>query len=217
MIRPSDETYSPYQLDRLYNYEGPFKKAIPVAEHYGFKLVKPIEATQASTEIIAQNDTQVKHSPVFEERFSALEHYVSNIEKFSSPALLCHTKKAKNKEGYLNLDVYGAADSFVETLLLKSAYEILQKEGYKNLLVEINSFGSEESYNRFKSEVQKFVKKHLHKFDKDTQTELKEEPLYIYQIEQALGDNLTSSQEDTLLHRPRPVAHLSESCRIHLK
>mgnify|MGYP001303219154 CR=1 FL=1 len=42
-------------------------------------------------------------------------------------------------------------------------------------------------------------------------------PFYIYEIDQCENPDLDSSQCDILLHRPRPVANLSEPCRLHLK
>ena len=217
MIKPADDTFAPFPLERKYNYQGPFSHAIPIAEHYGFRLVKPISSSSDIAVPESGPMPKMSVSPIFEERFSSLEHYINNQEELAYPALLCHTKKATNKDGYLNLDVYGVPDSFVETLLLKSAYEILRKEGYDNLLIELNSFGSEESCARFEGEVEKFVRKQLSKFDKDAQDKIKSSLFGIYEIDRDDNIELTESQQDILLHRPRPVAHLSEGCRTHLK
>lgn len=220
MIRPSDETYLPFHLDKLYQYQGPLQRSINVAEHYGFRLIKPVEPQTESLEVVVPtsvNDKSDSCCPQFEERYSHLHHYLDNLDSLSYPALLCHTKKAKNKSGHLNLEVYGVEDSFVETLLLKSSYEILIKNGYRNLLIEINSFGAADSFERFDNEVAKFVTKNISKFDVEDRQKLQDSRYYIYEIDQNPNHQLTNSQENILLHRPRPVAYLSESCRTHLK
>ena len=207
MIKPSDDTYTPFNLNRNYEYSGPFQKTIPLAEHYGFQLVKPIEYKVNNSASVSS----VTLAPEYKK--ATIKHYHSNREQLSSPALLCHTTGAKNKKGYVNLEVHGAQDPFVETLLLKSAYEILQNEGYQDLVIEINSFGSDDSYRRFENEVKRFVNKNFDKLDKDFQKKVKESPFNIYDIEDSTCEHL----EEIVLHLPRPVAYLSESCRHHLK
>ena len=209
MIKPSDETYLPYHLDKIYDYNGPFQTAVPIAEHYGFRLVQPI----------VTSSTKSPSKITLDHKFNVLEHYLDNKEELSSPSLICHTFNAKKKNGYLNLDIYGAGDSFVETLLLKTAFEILSKETKKDLWIEINSFGSTESFNRFEGELSKFVKKNLHKFSDEHQDKIKENPFFLYQlqVDSIEEDDYRETIEDVLIHRPRPVAHLSEACRIHLK
>jgi len=84
-------------------------------------------------------------------------------------------------------------------------------------LVEINSFGSTESYERFEGEVNKYLVKNLTKFSASDQKKLQENPFYLYELEHHQEGELDESLSEILLHRPRPVAHLSETCRIHLK
>lgn len=208
MIKPSDETFTPFNLNRMYSYSGPFQKSIPLAEHYGFQLVKPLDIQ------IPNSATTTPHVTLHTDyKQASVKNYYLNNEQLSSPGLLCHTSQASQEKGYVNLEVHGASDPFVETLLLKSAYEILQNEKYDNLVIEINSFGSEDSYQRFENEVKRFVNKYYEKLDSNFKARVKESTFNIYDIEDSDCEYL----EEIVLHLPRPVAYLSEGCRNHLK
>ena len=206
MIRPGDEVFQPQDFNQKFIYNGPFKKVIPIAEHYGFSLLKPIFNNIAPSELPKDRYFGTCHKNL------SIKNYLENKTKPTSPQLVCYTSQAKKKIGFITLEIFDYEDSFAETLLLQTAYQILLQEKYNNLLIEINSFGSSESHLKFELEIEKFVKRNLSKFPPEFQHQLRVDPMTIFDLP------LKNSEVYSIMQSvPRPVSCLSELCRLHLK
>src|SRR5690606_2365118 len=196
--------FADYRFDKEYHYSGPFKKPVSIAEHYGFRLVKPIHNFRsAAVDAVEINDNH---------RLASLNYYFKNKDKLSSHALICHTRSPQRKQGFFTLEIFGSQHSFAEALLIRTALTILRECGNKDLIVELNSFGARDSSERFISEFSRYLRKHLSRLSDDIQHELRQNPFSFYLLpdeDEAVSEIKASA--------PRSIGFLSESCRNHFK
>lgn len=130
--------------DALYTYDGDLKKALDVADAYGFTLVPPLRVESEDR----------KHA----DNCTCPEHHVAALKLFDTFSgensdgviRIAHTHKVPYKNKLeLRLEIIGDRESSAEGLVFQTAQAILREYGYKEPLVTINTVGGKESLASF--------------------------------------------------------------------
>jgi histidyl-tRNA synthetase len=153
------------------NTEVFFKKAIGVAECYGFSNIDDLrkEASAKGTTVLGLQ----KHKstdPRFEHHVLAdiLKRYTEAMGAkkkqplmFYTPSVVSHASAPGARINALTLNTVGTNDPLAEVVLLKSALSILSELGLKNYTLKINSIGDKDSSVRFLREASNHVRTKL--------------------------------------------------------
>jgi histidyl-tRNA synthetase len=194
-ITPTNNYYT------MYDYNGPFSNSINVANHYGFHLVKPLDASS-----VTHDDEEYFHTSY---KNTCGERAVE-LTKFG-PDLVCHTQNPRKKIGSLMLEAHGCNKSIAEGIVLKTGLSILKDLGEKNLEIELNCLGDTDTQAKFKKHYVEFVKKHLSKIPDEYQAEVRENPFFASKLSMR-DDNLKAIFTDS----PVPLNYLCDHDRRHL-
>ncbi|HXK39320.1 MAG TPA: His/Gly/Thr/Pro-type tRNA ligase C-terminal domain-containing protein [Candidatus Paceibacterota bacterium] len=144
------------RIDSRYDYHGELKKAIEIADHYGFRLI-PAPG-------IEKEDRAVAERYGCPHEHAAFVRMMLHDERFrnSETHLVAHTRKVPYKNKLeLRLEVLGDHDSSAEALLLQATNAILSDYGYKDVLVALNSVGGRESAAPFSQAMHSYLRPRL--------------------------------------------------------
>ncbi len=136
-----------------------FKKAISVAEYYGFSNIESLrkKANKKGTNVLGLQKYK-RHTAAFEKHIleDILKHYNKTEEMDKNKPLLFYTPStvspASNpsmRVSALTLNTIGTNDPLAEVILLKGAIGILEELGIKKYKIKINSIGDKDSSARF--------------------------------------------------------------------
>jgi histidyl-tRNA synthetase len=197
-----------------------FKRAIGVAEHYGFHNVDEV---QPSTLKKATRTLDVHDHASPDQHFdqhvlsSVLAHYATTVElrrkqplMFYTPSVVTHAASPALHVSALTLSAVGVHDPLVEVVLLKSATSILAELGLKHIVVRINSIGDSDSSARFVREVTPLVRQRIPELP----------PEYAVLFRSNPGAALAQLYEDRhpiTLELPSPLDYLTTPSRKHFK
>jgi histidyl-tRNA synthetase len=198
------------------------KNAFVVSQYYGFEKLKIDEIDK----VIHQKTEKMKHGDL-----NAYED-LPKIEDCTEILFHCYGDKCKNKvlpylfytEGEfknpndknqkriskksIGLHIIGTPKSIAEAILIKTAYAILQEEGFKDLTVEINSLGGKESMAQFTKALNAYLRPKAGEMDPECRELLKcGGHALVSCAPKKLGDILNES--------PASVEFLSEANRNH--
>lgn len=205
----SEESVDVRSMTPRFNYEGPFKKAVEIARHYGFQLVEPVQIKKKGKKKGGRKNDDIRYlEPHYRE--ALFEHYKDELSHFPQPLMICHTRHHRRKVGHLTLQVYGSPKSISEALVLRAGLAILTDHGHRNLHVDINSLGNRHSFNNFREEFLTYYRKNLNSLGECCQADFRNDPLTISHCESEPCSRLREGA-------PRSIAFLSESGRVHLK
>jgi histidyl-tRNA synthetase len=201
----------------------PINKAVESAIYYGFTPIKApipnkddIKKALSLKEAWARNGT--KTSWVFSKDFSderaavLREYYEKGMNSLPQPIMLVYesdSKTERNKNSF-NLEILGNAKSITEALLIKTATAILSENGYKNILIEVNSIGDKESSNKFCRDLTNSYKKNLNNVCAKCRQNFKRDPFYVLGCE---AEDCQKIKEGA----PTSISCLSDSSREHFK
>jgi histidyl-tRNA synthetase len=202
----------------------PINKMAEAAIYFGFTSTKPMQITKDDVHKASSlKDSYLKNasglpwlfSQLFvEERIALLREYLEkNLSSLPHPIMLVHEsdiikERAKHT---INLEVMGTDRSIAEALLIKTAVSILKDNGYKNLLIEINSIGDKESMSRFNRELTNFYKKNLNSLSAHCIQNFKKDPFYLLHCNEC--DPTGKLKESA----PTSISCLSDASRTHFK
>jgi len=201
----------------------PINKSVEAAIYYGFSPIKApipnkddVKKALSLKEAWARNGT--KTSWVFSKEFSEeraavlREYYENGMNSLPQPIMLVYesnSKPERNKNSF-NLEILGNAKSITEALLIKTATAILSDNGYKNLIIEINSIGDKESSNKFCRDLTNYYKKNLNNIDAKCRQNFKRDPFYVLGCE---SEDCQKIKENA----PTSISCLSDASREHFK
>ncbi len=134
-------------------YDGELKKAVDIADHYGFKLLNPLSIEKED------RDNADRHGCLHEQ--AAIMRMVNADESYKGldTLLFAHTRKVPYKNKLeLHLDVIGDKESSAEGLLFQATKEILRDYGHTDTLVAVNSVGGRETTSTFTQAVNGFLR-----------------------------------------------------------
>jgi histidyl-tRNA synthetase len=198
--------------------------AFVISQYYGFE---GLELSQVEKEdhdkaqkIKTYKDFEHSHLPKIEEAVALLRHSNSDEQKRRELPILYYTKgeiknpyekKPKKKSGEsVSLHIIGTPKSIAEAILIKTAYTILNEEGYKNLSVEINNVGDRDTLSIYGKHATNYFRGKL----ADLNTDCKE--LLKFGGHTLVTCNLKGVQH-LIKEAPTPIEFLNEEHRNHFK
>lgn len=184
-------------------YEGPYKKAIQVAEQYGFHLLNPLRVS-ADDRVTVQN-TDLPHH-----RIALLRTYLERgFDGCTHPVHACYTTKVPYKDQIqLHLDVIGSDKPIVEAFVMHLVRTILEEHGYADTRVHLNSVGEDSSLQQFLDETKTFFREHLNILDPDTRQQFMDDPFAPFKNQNEHTDRILESA-------PQSIATLTDDARYH--
>ena len=144
-----------------------FKKAVSVAEYYGFSNIDDLrkEASKKGTNLLGLQKHKSKEKRFEQHVLSEmLKQYPETFNKdnqplmFYTPSVVSHASTPSSKINAITLNTVGTNDPLAEVVLLKGAMSILRELGIKNQRLYINSIGDKDSSVRFLREASAFVR-----------------------------------------------------------
>jgi len=201
----------------------PIDKNIEASLYYGFTPIKSpvpnkedIKKSAGLKESWARNCTGMPwfFSKEFSEERVALlrEYYENNMNSLPQPLMYIYesnSKKERNKTSF-NLEIMGSSKSIAEALIIKTASSILKDNGYKNLIIEINSIGDKESTNKFTKDFTNYYKKNLNSLSAHCRQNFKKDPFYLLPCEACDPGKVKDNA-------PTSLSCLSDASRTHFK
>lgn len=196
-----------------------FDRPLYTAAHFGFTPIECPKITDldftltkdyAADSTIEQVGKTSQLIPDATEKAAFLRTYLEkNLDSLSHPLSLAYKRQ---KPGRRISDYYfhvvGYPSSMAEAILIRTALSLLSDEGYKNLVVEINSIGDKDSISAYERELQTYAKKISSDISPETKKILKEDIFRLLKID--LPENIHS-------HLPSSIASLSSASRAHFK
>lgn len=149
-----------------------------------------------------------------EEKIAIIRHYIEKkMVELNQPPMIFYegpisgNPHIKKREKTFNLDIIGNGKSISDAIIIETTCAILKDlNPDSSLLVEINSIGDKDSFNKFSREFVNFYKKHLNELPAEERQTFKKNPF----------DLLASTNEVCMQlnsEAPHPMNYLSEESR----
>ena len=197
-----------------------FKKAVSVAEHYGFRNIDDLrfEASKRGTSVL---DLQRQHGTDkhFEQHIlrAVLEKCNQTVQlkkkqplMFYTPSMVSHPSTPSVRISTLSLNAVGTDDPLAEVVLIKSATSILEELGLKGLRVSVNSIGDNDSSARFIREITGLLRARSSDLNETELLLLRTDPA-------ALISELFTERHRITQDMPSPLDFLTTPSRRHFK
>ncbi len=151
-----------------YSYDGELKKALEIAEAYGFKVIPPLKIESEERAFAEEYNCPEHH-------IASLRHADERLQQFPEDVVrIAHTRKVPYKNKLeLRLEIIGDKESSAEGLLFQTARAILEEYGHHEPTVTINSVGGKESVGPFSQAVTQHFRGHLANLHPDCRTSFK--------------------------------------------
>ncbi len=151
-----------------YSYDGELKKALEIAEAYGFKVIPPLKIESEERAFAEEYNCPEQH-------IASLRHADIRLQQFPDDVVrIVHTRKVPYKNKLeLRLEVIGDRESSAEGLLFQTARAILEEYGHHEPTVTINSVGGKESVTSYSQAVAQHFRGHLADLHSDCRTAFK--------------------------------------------
>lgn len=185
-----------------------------IAYFYGFFPIKPPAIAKRDLELtknfkfdfLAKEKSAITHL-YFEQKMMAEPQPVMFYCEHPFPE---SKEKKKNSKLDCSLFALGSSKSVIECLSIQTAISILNKLGYKDLTVNLNSIGDKESIVEFNRKLLGFVRKNMNSFPPELRQLAKKD---IYAV-------LSQDKKEWQCHLndcPKSIDFLSEQSRNHFK
>ena len=130
---------------------------------------------------------------------------------YDQPVIINKNKRISSRTfRNLNFDIIGIPHTIGEIMILNTALQVLKEEGYKNIIIDINSTGDRESSLLFESELNNYYKKNLNNLDTCCHKNVINKNIYYKNCD---NDNCKIIKESS----PRPLNFLTKESSQHLK
>lgn len=185
-----------------------------IARFYGFKPIFSPSVSKKDYDAIKD----INNSSDMEEKVAVFSIYFEEkMYSLSQPVMFYLERpfvgsKSRKKPNRIEstLITLGSYKSVCECLSIQSAISILNKLGYKDLEIRINSIGDRESVNEFNRKMSAFVKKNFNNFPQDLRQALKKDHMILFKENK-------EEWKKWLDESPKSIDFLSESSRAHFK
>ncbi len=188
-----------------------FDKPLWIAAHFGFSPIDApsvtpvdIKITKDCEEDIPKNSNQlICNAP---EKAAFIRHYVDK-----KLANLPHPLAVSWKRGHnYSLELVGYPVGVAEAKLIRTALSVLTEEGYKDMVVEINSIGDKDSIASYERELKNFVAKTCHNLSQELKKVFKDDA---FQIAKSESEEAKGLKKDM----PSSIASLTSQSRAQFK
>ena len=202
----------------------PLNKSAEAAIYYGFSSIKPLQISKDDVrKAVSLKDSWTRNptdmpwlfsQDFVKERISLFREYTEKkLSSHPQPVTLIHESDVikERAKSTINLEVIGTERSIAEALLIRTAVSILEDNGYKNLIIEINSIGDKESMSKFSRELTNYYKKNLNSLPAHCRQNFKKDSFYVLLCDEC--DAKSKLKENA----PASISCLSDESRIHFK
>ena len=209
-------------ISKFVNYDN-LDKIGEIAVYYGFNPKKSPSISKSDLDLSKEfidgdyiddgSDSHKKIDLHVEEKISLLRMYnEENLHGQPQPVMFYFKDPCKGSKNnrYAELQILGSSGPIAEATLIQSARVMLEEEGYKNTMVEINSIGDKESLSRFTRELTAYYRKNINEMSADCRELFKKDPFELLASEDKACLTLNSKA-------PKAMDFLSESSRRHLE
>ncbi len=181
-------------------------KALYIAAHFGFQPMEAPKINESDKEIVKDCLETAEPTP---------NHFVCEPSE-KAAFLRTYTEKgyvnephplalAWRRQKRYSLELVGFPFGVAEAKLIRTALSILYEEGYKDLVVEINSIGDKDSIAAFERELHNYVRKIQHTLSEEVRKIIKDD---IFSL---------AGMRDLESPKPQSVSTLSSPSRIQFK
>lgn len=198
-----------------YQYRGPLKRSVKIAEHYGFTIIKPITITKRLPLAISKNkkktlnDDTISMLPRGE--ISVLKKYIDEkMAQWPQPVMFCHVVNKTKDITEFRLEIIGTRKSIAEAIIIRTASIILEDLGYKDIYVALNSLGDKESATNFTRELTAYYRSHINALPPTLQQQFKKD---VFRLLESKNEKCLEINKGA----PKSIAFLSEDSRQHLR
>jgi len=185
-----------------------------IARFYGFKPIISPTVEKQDFDLVKNFDQNLHPA---ENAVLLRIYFEDRMMSLPQPHLLyCerpfHGIKEKKKPLHLEVSLIsiGSSKSVCECLSIQTGITILNKIGYKNIEVHLNSVGDKESMNEFQKKLIIFIKKNYNSFPADLRQIVKKDPFAILRKKQ-------EEWREFQTECPKSIDFLSENSRTHFK
>ncbi len=149
-----------------------------------------------------------------EEKIAIIRHYIEKkMIDLNQPPMIYYegpingNPHIKKRNKTFNIDIIGNGKSISDAIIIETTCAILKDlNPDSNLLVEINSIGDKESFNRFSREFVNYYKKHLNDLPTEERQIFKKNPFDMLMSTNEICQSLNNEA-------PHPMNYLSEESR----
>jgi len=189
------------------------KRAVSVAEHYGFLPVESIMPEYGSgkrskipqhTEFINSFDNELA---------TIIRSYIEHGHTTLTEPVLFYQSSVNPKDSnkiLFGIHILGLSHSIAEALLIKTALATLDDLGVTERCVHVNSIGDRDSANRFTKELTEYLRKNINELPASVRQAMKKDVFYAY-------DQLLKKKHQLCASAPSTVEFLTEASRVHLR
>lgn len=208
--------------NKFISYEN-LDKIGEIAVYYGFSPKKSPLVTKEDLSAVKDiidgdyiDDESENHNKLslhVEEKIALIRMYnEQNLHNGPQPTMLYFKDPCRGTgyHRYANLEILGFSGSIAEATLIQTAKVMLEEEGYKSLLVEINSTGDRESLARFSRELTAYYRKNINQMSANSRELFKKDPFELLACQEKECQELNKKA-------PRALDFLSENGRRHLE
>lgn len=193
------------------NTEQVLRRAISVAEHYGFLPIESVMPEYGSEKKskIPQHATYL--SSFDNELAGVMRSYIEHGHARLSEPTLFYQQSVNRRDPtkiLFGLHILGSSHSIAEALLIKTALATLDELGITKRCVHVNSVGDRDSANRFAKELTSYLRGHLNDLPGYSRHAMKRDVFYAY-------DQLLKKRHELCEEAPSTVEFLTETSRKH--
>lgn len=190
--------------DASYGYKGDLKKAVEIADYYGFSLFRPLSVCKEDRACEEKHGCPAHH-------VAALRTFVTNDVHQGNVVLAAHTHKAPYKKNLeLRLEVIGDRESSAEGLLFQTIQAILREYGYRDVVATVNSVGGRESVAAYAQAITAHYRPRLNELEASCREAFKES---VFAPLRCNHHRCLSVRNEA----PQSLNYLSEQSREHFK
>lgn len=213
--RKEEKAVDTRKLYDYIHYDGPLKKAVDIARHYGFNLIEPVSFSRRLPNTLSGSQKERMRKKDLSGfppgRMSILKKYFDEeMDKWPQPVTISHISDSpQNGINELRLEVIGTSKSFAEALILKTGLTILENWKHQNLCIHLNAMGDRESTENFEKELLAYYRKSLSDLAGCCRQQMKKSVIGVLECQ---NEKCQIIKEGA----PKPINFLNEPSRRHL-
>ncbi|MBU1557623.1 ATP phosphoribosyltransferase regulatory subunit [Patescibacteria group bacterium] len=182
-------------------------KTDEIALHHGFQFSR-VPATKTDRDSFLSP----KEKELIIRGFKSKMRSSEPLLVYHDEPILINEKQVLNQKTHkiLNLDIVGIPEGIAEAMIINTSFKILEEEGYKNNLIDINCTGDKDSISKFTNELLNYYRKNSISLDDESKKLLNKKDIAILHCHKG---ECVSIQKNA----PRPINFLSEQSQRHFK